>query len=121
MVLPYVEFSFTLGIFIGPPHDVFAQLFFFLSDTLLNMQPEGCQLAGREDVSLHDSVKESKQRKTGGEIQSPHLTPDSFGTSHKLLALRCTPESWHAVARTSSKAHPAACYIYKTSQQRCDH
>ncbi len=56
MVLPYVEFSFTLGIFIGPPHDVFAQLFFFLSDTLLNMQPEGCQLAGREDVSLHGSI-----------------------------------------------------------------
>ena len=75
MVLPYVEFSFTLGIFIGPPHDVFAQLFFFLSDTLLNMQPEGCQLAGGEDVSLHRNTKESKQRKTGRKNPIPSPQP----------------------------------------------
>lgn len=83
MVFPYFEFIFTLGSFIGTPHDCPAQLFFFLSDMLLNMQPEGCQLAGCEGVSLHRSIKQSKQRKTGGKIRSPHLTPNSFGASRR--------------------------------------
>ena len=56
MVFPYLRFFFALGSFIGAPHDFLAQFFFFLSNTLLNMQPEGCQLAGREDVSLHGSI-----------------------------------------------------------------
>ena len=76
MVFPYCRFFFTLGSFIGAPHDCPAQLFLFLGDTLLNMQPEGCQLARHEDVSLHHNIQESKQRKTGECIQSSHLTPD---------------------------------------------